>query len=349
MNKQGGGKLSYEYISSLCMELYLSMNAGISVSEGLLLVSEGEKDPFADKLIKDLYEDIEMGYGLADSFEKTEAFPAYMINMLRIGEQTGKHDEIFKALSEYYIRQKNITDTIKKAVFFPSVLFTIMLVIIGVLLIKILPIFNDVFTQIGSNMSPLAMFFLNVGIALGKGKYIILAIIVLLIACALCVYFIPSLKERFTKFKNDFTGKTQLGCIIGRARFTSALALSIASGVDTDTALAMAENLCEGTEIGRRAGDCRRFLDEGETLINAITRASLLEPLYCRMLSVGVKTGSADVVISEIAKRSEEAANESIDRTIGKIEPIFVVVMSVMIGLVLLSVMLPMMGIMSSI
>ncbi len=337
-----------ETLSSFCLELHLSFQAGISLQEGVLLIGEDEQNPAVAAVFKTLYEHMDDGMGMADAFAAVDAFPEYMLNMLRIAEQTGKHDVIFKSLSQYYIRQKNIADAIKRAVFFPSVLFVVMLVIIGVLLVKVLPIFNEIFAQMGSAMPPLALVFLDIGLAIGANGGVLLGLLAVLLGAACLVYFVPSLRSKWVQFKNKFAGKTRLGLLIGRARFTSAMALSMASGVDMDTALAMSEALCQGTVMALRVKDCREKLEQGESFINSITASNLLEPLYSRMLSVGVKTGTADAVIEEIANRCEDAANTGIEQTISKIEPIFVVVMSLLIGMVLLSVMLPMMSIMTS-
>lgn len=78
-------------------------------------------------------------------------------------------------------------------------------------------------------------------------------------------------------------------------------------------------------------------------------KVEIFEPIYCRMLSIGMKTGAADTVMEEIARRAEENVSAGIERAIGKVEPALVIVMSLLVGLVLLSVMLPLMGIMSSI
>lgn len=337
------------YLSSLCMEIGLILKSGISVNEGFLLVTEDEADSERKAVLLGIFDSLELGEELGNSMEKSEAFPKYMVDMIRIGEKTGSLESVFKGLSAYYDRQESISSSIRHAVIYPAILFTMMVVVIGVLVVEVLPIFNDVFAQLGSVMSPMAMFFLKLGEGIRAGRFVILGLLILVIAFCLAVIYNESVKEKVTRFFGGFMSKTNLGREIATARFASAMAMGLAAALDMDSSLEMAEKLNFGSAISERIANCRNLISEGKSFFEAVGETGLFSPLHSRMLSIGVKAGAADVVMEEIARRTENEANEGIDRVIGKVEPILVVVMSLLVGLVLLSVMLPLMGIMSSI
>ena len=217
------------------------------------------------------------------------------------------------------------------------------------LVIQVRPIFSDVFAQLGAVMSPLAIAFLNFGLALRRSRYLLLILLGTVAALCLAVFLVPSWRSAAGRLRSRLVSRTKLGLLVGRARFASAMSMTMSSGLDVDTSLEMAESLTRDSAISERINACRRLVLEGAPFAEAVARTELFEPIYCRMLSIGMKTGAADTVMEEIARRAEENVSAGIERSIGKVEPALVIVMSLLVGLVLLSVMLPLMDIMSSI
>ena len=127
------------------------------------------------------------------------------------------------------------------------------------------------------------------------------------------------------------------------------MAMTMSSGMDVDESLEMAANLTGNPIVSERIGRCRELMAQGESFEDAITSSKVLPLLYCRMITIGIRTGSADTVMSEIARRTEEQSNDRIESVVSKVEPTLVIIMSVIVGLILLSVMLPLVNVMSSI
>ncbi len=332
--------LENSYLSALCMELHLILSSGIPLCEGLLMLRDEEGDPAACAMLTTLYEDLSLGHELAPAMRKTERFPKYVTDMVEIGSATGHLEPVFLGLSRHYDQQEQISRTIRSAVAYPAILLVMMLCVVMVLVIKVLPIFEDVFHQLGSELSPVAAALLAGGAFLGAHW-----VPILIVLAAVGVVVILCAK------RNLFCGLldgTQLRRDIASARFASALALTMSSGMDMDASLNMAADLMDHAGMQEKVKLCRAMMLEGQSVSAAVSAAGIFPPLYSRMLSVGVRTGSADTVMSEIATRYESDLNASIDATIGKIEPTLVIIMSVLVGLILLSVMLPMMGVMSS-
>jgi len=328
----------------------LIVRSGISLGEGFLILSEKEPDSDRKAVLTALYHGAEQGNGLSRAFREVNAFPEYMDGMIEIGERTGNLDSVFKALSQYYERQARLTQTIKSAVVYPAVLFLIMLAVIALLVIQVLPIFNDVFVQLGSAMSPLAAALMDFGLFLKREGWVIAGAILAIAAVCACAFLIPALKLRASRFLTRSFSEGKLGNLIGSARFASAMAMTMSSGMDTDSSLGMAEKLCGGYErTHRKIIQCRRSMQGGKGFADTVAESELFSPLYCRMLDIGVKTGAADTVMEEIARKSGENVETQIDRLIGKVEPVLIILMSLLVGLVLMSVMLPLLGIMSSI
>lgn len=337
-------KLGYGYISSLCIELHLIVKAGIPLEEGILMLAEDDKTKDTRSVLGRVAEYMGQGDEIHEALRRTGRFPVYMCDMVEIGTKTGYQEEVFKALSEYYESQDQINRSIRNAVAYPSVLIVMLLFVVVILVTQVLPIFSEVYSQLGGEMPVFAVTIMNFGAWLSR-NWVVAALLLLVIA-ALAAGVIKSASFRKKVFK---PGRRQgsLSGKIASARFAFALSMTMQSGLDTSESLEMAERLSDNPFLGKRVERTRELMADGVSFANAIEQAEVFPPIYSRMLDVGVRTGMTDSVMAEIARRSEDAATADIDRMIGRIEPTLVIAMSVIIGAILIAVMLPLTGIMS--
>lgn len=342
-------QLDGPYLSSFCMEMSLCLKAGISLSEGIYMLATDEMDRDLKEMLDGIYKKMDEGSSFEDALKSAECFPKYVIDMVEIGTKTGRLEDVMRALAGYYTRQEQITASIKNAVVYPFVLMFMLLLVIGVLVVKVLPIFNDVYNELGAEMSAIAVAIMNIGTAVTQYAAIILGVVVAVVVIAVIVSAIPSLSLKAVTLWNKVTAGRKVSKKISSARFASGMAMTLASGLDTDESLDMVERITENPVMLGRIKKCRELMASGELFVDAISKAEIFPSLYCRMLSIGFKTGTADSVMEEIARRSEVEVNEDIESIINKVEPTLVIIMSLIVGLILLSVMLPLMSIMTSI
>lgn len=177
--------LSSLQIASFCTQLSLLIKAGISLQEGIHILYEDASSQAEKELLKQILEPIEEGQPLAFSLRQTDAFPQYMVEMVEIGETSGKLEEVLDSLTEYYERSKNISKSIRSAVTYPMIMILMMAVVIGVLMIKVLPIFRQVFSQLGTEMSNFSQSIMDFGSIVGIIASVVIGLILLLIIIAL--------------------------------------------------------------------------------------------------------------------------------------------------------------------
>ena len=133
-------RVTNEEISALCLELSLLLHAGVSLGDALTLLSEEEENP----LLSGLAERVDMGAPLSEALRESGAFPAYVSGLVETGERTGRTEQALGALSRYYEERTRMGRRVRSALLYPAVLLGLMLVVIGVLLVKVLPIFDEV-------------------------------------------------------------------------------------------------------------------------------------------------------------------------------------------------------------
>ncbi len=342
-------KLSNGYISALCLELSLFLHAGITLSDGLHLLIDDDDDHTSRAILTTLADIVDQNRPLSDALSEIKAFPDYMIQMVTLGEKTGRISEILRSLSEYYDRQERLASTIKNALIYPTILLVMMIAVVIVLITVVLPIFDDVFRQMGTEMPAFTTAMMNIGEWL-KGASLVFAILAaIIILFGLLLLAIPSFRAKASRVWRDLRKEKGLAAKIALTRFSSSLALTIKAGLNMDESFKMASTLSANSKVSeKKHAECAKLLDDGSSLSEALTKTGIFPPVYSRMLSLGAKTGSADNVLDEIARRTEATVNDIIERLLGRIEPTLVIITSLIVGVVLLSVMLPLMNIMSS-
>ena len=161
-------RLANADISAFCEQLALVMKAGISMQEGLLLLLEDAQDAAGAETIRAMADEMERGGSFAQALRAAGVFPGYMIHMAEIGEASGRLDDVLQSLSEYYVRSDALTRGIRSAVAYPMVMVVMMFAVIIILIVEVMPVFQNVFRQLGSEMSAFAQGILGIGNAISR-------------------------------------------------------------------------------------------------------------------------------------------------------------------------------------
>ncbi|MEG1742459.1 MAG: type II secretion system F family protein, partial [Acetivibrio sp.] len=266
------------------------------------------------------------------------------------GEASGRQEQAFQSLSEYYEGYCRLINQIKAAVLYPVILTCLMLIILVVLLVKVLPVFNKVYEQLGGQMNGIAGGLLQLGVILGKALPV-LGILFAVCLAGILFFSINAKAGRYIKLKYKmYFGDQGIGKKIGTARFAAAMSMGMMSGLVVEDAFRLAAVFQNDIPRAKKRYDaCIQKLEEGMGLAQAVRETKILDSGYCRMLELGIRSGSGDVVIQEIARRLEEETEQKIQEKVNRIEPTIVITASIMVGIILISVMLPLINIMSSI
>ena len=332
-------------LSIFCTQLALVLKSGIVLHEGIaMMIEDMEQGAMRENLII-IEKKLSEGNMLNAALLVTGSFPKYMTDMVKIGEISGRLEDVMTSLGNYYEREEALKQSIKSAVFYPLILSSMMLIVMLVLSIKVLPIFQEVFNNLGGEISGIAQSFMKVGAVTGQYIYVIVVVIILITLAV-----IAGIKTKRGKYlARKLAGKLKITEKIATARFASAMALMMASGINTDEALTTSLKLVENEKVKDKAKLCEAQLKGGNSFINALSESQVFSNLATRMLSMGMKTGNIDEVMKQVADNYEEEVRTDLNKRVAVIEPVSVAVLSIMIGSILISVMLPLMGIMVSI
>ena len=277
-------------------------------------------------------------------------FPAYVCGLIEVGEHAGRTEEALSALSRYYERQTRLDRRIRSALLYPAVMLVLMLVVIGVLLVKVLPIFDEVYASLGGRLTGVAGGLL----ALARGLDAAMPVLWVVLAVAVGVFAafagVESFRGEVLAAWRRWRGDKGVSRRMNNARLAQAMAMGMASGLPLERSMELAASLMEDVPPARaRCEDCRARLEGGAALSAAMGESGLLPAGACRLLEIGQRGGTADAAMEKIARDLSEDGEAALEDLVNRVEPALVLVCSILVGLILLSVMLPLMHIMSAI
>ncbi len=349
-----GGKkkkriMSSEELSSFCDQIALMLSSGMTLRDGIEMLAEDEmKEKTKVHPYTNLYKVVdETGSLYVAMKENEEDWPSYMIEMVDIGEQTGRLEDIMLSLSTYYQREGRIRSAAMSAITYPLVLGVMLVVIIGILLWRVLPIFRRVLESLGVDSAGGGAL-MQFGTIAGWAVLALIGLVVL-IAIVIAILMKTKAREKTLKFlKNLFPPVKKLSEKLSASRVAGILGLMLSSGFPMENALQMAPAALADQESIDKVNFIREEMKKDETFTDALSKSGLFADFHNRMLKVGAASGHEPQVMAKIAEIYEVQVEDGLDHLISIVEPTLVALLSVVIGAILLSVMLPMAGVLSA-
>ena len=338
-------QLEYNEIADFCRNFSMLAASGVSNSESLEMLSATPGFEF----LNDIIEDVNYGTALPDALEKTGAFPSLVTGLIRVGDETGRQAESLENIADYYDSRNRMNKFIRESLFYPAILTVVMLIVVVLLLTKVMPVFASVYQQLGTEMSGISGVLLHIGIVLNRILPILGIIILIAIIAGIVCWINPGTRK---KILNAISGSNDKGisALRNRAYLARATAMGIGSGMNMEDALTLGGDLMK--DAGDLQNTCKEAADAismGEPAAKILEEKGLIPEVECRLLDIGTKSGYLDKAMLKVAERMDEAYEESVRKKLSRIEPAMVLGTTVIIGIVLISVMIPLVNIMNTI
>ena len=336
--------LTNEQVYSFTMSLSHLLHGGIGAADALLLLKEDETDRDLRQLLAVLSQDMDAGKALSTALRDSRRFPGYVCALLEVGERTGRPQQVLESLACYYQDRTRMTRQLRSALLYPVLLLAVLLAVVALLLIYVLPVFDSVYAQLGSGLTG----FPGSLLALGQTLQALLPWFAGFLAVCGGVIAFPASRNFCLRLGQRLLGDRGVFRRIYTARFIQALWLCICSGMSASEGIGLAASLAETPGLQKRCGTCLEHAEAGASLSAALREAQLLQPSHCRLLEAGERSGRSEQVLEDLSRNLLEAGEEDLVRVAGMTEPVLVTLCSVLIGAILLSVLLPLLHIMSA-
>ncbi|MDD2978648.1 MAG: type II secretion system F family protein [Hespellia sp.] len=333
--------------AAFCNQMAMILKSGISALEGISILLEDAESPDENELLTQIYDEmLETGF-LAPSLKKTGVYPAYLVQMTQIGEETGTLDEVMDALDSYYSREESIKKSIHSALTYPSIMIVMMLLVILVLITKVMPIFNQVFLQLGREMTGFSKGVLNLGTLFSRYSLVFIFIAIIIVLSLVLLFKTKKGHDILINFLYKMRFSQNIYDKISASRFASVMNLTLRSGMSVERGLEFSQSLIDNRYFLDKIKSCQDMIENGEDFSQALQSSKIFTGVYARMISISSRAGTMDETMGKIAVRYEADVDTLTTQLISSLEPTIVIILSVVVGVILFSVMLPLLGIMS--
>ena len=340
--------LTDSQLSAFCGSIAMLLHAGGDAGEGAAL--------FARDCTEDLAADarafagwLEQGESFARAAELTGIFPDYALSVISTAELSGRLEEGLEHLAEHYERQQLLRQRLRAALTYPAALLSMMCLVLGVLVFGVLPMFRGIYDSITGTVMGSVYGYVPAATFVGGVCLVLTAAVSVLLLALSGMLRRESGRKKLEKWFRQSPFTRDAARTLAVSRLTDTLATMLASGADPDTALERGIGVTEHPELLQALEQCRQQMAQGQGLAQALVSCRILPGLQGRLLLSGSRGGNTAQALESVTRQLSREGEEGIHAAIDRIEPVLVGFLTVSVGLTLIAVMLPLLGILGSV
>lgn len=348
-----GGRVKSDELVIFTRELSAMVSAGVPLLRALTSLHDHGDSQSLKKILSAVIRDVEAGDQLGDALAKhPNTFNDVYVNMVRAGESAGILDEILKRLASQQEKNATMRKKIKSAMTYPMVLVGITILAFFGLMLFVIPQIGKILTDLGgegTELPFLTQFMLGLSGFIISFWFILIPLILAAVFMVLKYLKTPSGKQILHSTILRIPVLKSIIMKVAVARFARTFSALIGAGVPVLEALNVTARAVGNVVYEKALVDASKMVESGSTLSSEIEKNPLFPAIVSQMLAVGEETGQTDTVLVKVADFYEEEVDVAIDGISAIIEPVMIVFMGGMVGLIAASVMMPIASLSSSI
>jgi len=338
----GRKKIKTDDLVVFSRQLATMVDAGIPLVGALDILGDQIENKFFGEVISKIRNDIEAGSGLSDALAKHKrVFSPLFVNMVKAGESSGMLDEILDRLAVYLEKTSNLQKKVRSALIYPAVVSTMAAGITLLLLLKVIPVFKDIFSGFGAALPRPTMILIYVSDTLQKYFFIVFIAVVFLVI--MTTRYVKTDKGRL-KYDSLLLKLPIFGTLLTKvaiSKFTRTLSTLIKSGVPILNSLEIVGKTSGNRAVEKALEEVRMNVCEGEGIAEPLAKSKLFPPMVVRMVLVGEQSGELEKMLSKIADFYDEQVDATVSGLTSLIEPLIIAFLGIVIGTVVICMFLP--------
>ena len=338
---QRGAKVLHEDLLLFTRQLHSLLKAGIPITRALAGLQDSAGTAMA-RVIRLTRESLESGNALSMSMARQHGvFSGFYIAMVKVGELTGRLDEVFIRLFHHLAFEKLMRDQVRTALRYPSFVVAVMAVAIGVINLFVIPAFQKVFDGFGAELPLVTRLLVGVSRFTVATWPFLLAGAVAGVFCFRAWRATPAGGYAWDRLKLSLPIAGKIARKATLARFARSFALALRSGVPVVQALVVVASTVENAYVARAVEKMRDGVERGDSVLRTAAASRIFTPVVLQMIAVGEESGSLDEMLAEIAEFYQQDVEYELKTLSAQIEPILIVFLGVLVLILALGVFLP--------
>jgi type IV pilus assembly protein PilC len=343
-------KVKLRDLSVFNRQLSVMFNAGLPVTQGLGILSQQQKNAYFAEALNNIRKEVEAGSNLSNALRKyPDIFNELYTSMIQAGEASGNLDTILLRLSQYIESMARLVGKVKSAMAYPISVLIIAVVITSIIMVKVIPIFEDMFKNLGASLPMPTQVVIDISHFM-QNNFFYLVLVVIGIFFGLKSYNKTYKGKRiFDKIKLKLPIFGALLLKVGVARVTRTLETLLNSGVEIIEAMTITAKTAGNSIIEDAVLKSRGAVQEGKPLGQAWEEQNLFPFMVTQMVSVGEQTGALSNMLGKIADFYDEEVNQAVEALVALMEPIMILFLGGLVGGIIIAMYMPMFDIIGKI
>lgn len=323
-------------------QLYTLLKSGVPIMRGLAGLQESATNKAFARVLQDLRESLDAGRELSAAMRRhPDVFSSFYVNMVRVGETTGRLEEVFLRLFDHLEFERDMRARVKSALRYPAFVVVAMIIAMGVINLFVIPAFAKVYAGFNAELPLMTKILIGTSDFTVRYWPLILVAMIGMVLGFIAWIGTDSGRYRWDKLKLRFPifGKIILKATL--ARFARSFSLASKSGVPVVQGLNVVAQTVDNTYIGSRIEQMRDGVERGESILRTAVPTGVFTPVVLQMIAVGEETGALDDLMDEIAQMYEREVDYELKTLSAQIEPILIVGLGILVLILALGVFLP--------
>lgn len=338
-----GKTISAKDIAFFSRQMATMMKSGVPIVGALDIIASGHKNPRMKKMVDSIKTDIEGGSSLYEAISKHPVqFDELYRNLVRAGEGAGVLETVLETVANYKENIEALKGKIKKALFYPIMVFAVALLVSGILLVWVVPQFEDVFKGFGAELPAFTQMIVNLSKFMVSWWWLMLIVTIGSVVGFLAAYKrSPSMQHAFDRLILKIPVIGQLMHNSAIARFARTTAVTFKAGVPLVEALGIVAGATGNKVYEEAVLRMRGDVSVGFPVNMAMKQTNLFPHMVIQMTAIGEEAGALDAMLFKVAEYFEQEVNNAVDALSSLLEPIVMVVIGTIVGGMVIGMYLP--------
>ena len=334
-------KLTLKDISIFCRQFAVIISAGISIVKALEIVKEQTENIKFKKILNFIYDDVQKGKSLSEAMGEHKDIPNMLVNMITVGETSGTLDKILDTMAAYYDKEYKQQQKIKQALTYPAVISIFAIVVVTMLVTKVVPIFTNMISSLGGQVP------MPTRIVMGISDFIKtkgLFVLALIIFSAILLKYLSNNKANKLKSDKYLMKIPIFGPIYKKiitARFARTFGILMGSGVPLIECIDICADVLESKTVYDIMMSLKEEVKKGAGLGETLESRKIFPIMLTQMMKIGEESGSLDNILKKTAEFYDTEVETATAQLTSLIEPAIIILLSVIVGFIILSIILP--------